>query len=308
MNSIIIHAAPLQGVTDCVWRNAHARIFGGIDYYHAPFMRVEHGECRPRDLRDIAPQNNTAPLVPQILGCKPEEALIMARTIQELGYRHIEINLGCPHPPVALKHKGSGLLAYPSELEQMCKCLGALSGITFSVKMRLGWDNDQQWKDALCAIAPLRPLHIVVHPRIGRQQYKGELLMTQWEHLLAESPYPVIYNGGITSRIQIDELIARYPSIKGVMIGRGLVSAPSILSKRNCVPSDYIVFHKELLDGYSERLSGGEHQLLTHMKTLWTYFLQDADRRLLKPIIKSRNLTQYSEACQHLFMRHFSQA
>ena len=43
-NLLPIHFAPLQGYTDAVYRLAHARIFGGIDTYYSPFVRVEHGE------------------------------------------------------------------------------------------------------------------------------------------------------------------------------------------------------------------------------------------------------------------------
>ena len=52
-NLLPIHFAPLQGYTDAAYRQAHACIFGGIDTYYSPFVRVEHGEIRRKDIRDI---------------------------------------------------------------------------------------------------------------------------------------------------------------------------------------------------------------------------------------------------------------
>ena len=65
---ITVLAAPLQGVTDNVWRMAQHEVFGGVDAYYAPFMRVEHGEVRRKDLRDVDPERNVGTtLIPQIL-------------------------------------------------------------------------------------------------------------------------------------------------------------------------------------------------------------------------------------------------
>ena len=68
-NLLPIHFAPLQGYTDAVYRLAHARIFGGIDTYYSPFVRVEHGEIRRKDARDISSKNNREGihLIPQLI-------------------------------------------------------------------------------------------------------------------------------------------------------------------------------------------------------------------------------------------------
>lgn len=67
-NILPIHFAPLQGYTDAVYRRAHARIFGGIETYYSPFVRMEHGEIRRKDARDIEPDNNPGlHLIPQLI-------------------------------------------------------------------------------------------------------------------------------------------------------------------------------------------------------------------------------------------------
>ena len=81
-----LFAAPLQGFTDCVWREVHAETFGGIDAYFAPFMRVEHGEPQRRDLVDIDPSRCTHhTVVPQILAFRPDDAVLMTERLKALG-------------------------------------------------------------------------------------------------------------------------------------------------------------------------------------------------------------------------------
>ena len=120
MTTIAIHQAPLQGFTDHIWRNAFNATFGGIECFYSSFLRIEHGDFRRKDIRDILPDNNSGMrFVPQILACPPEEALAMADKIAEMGYNRIDINLGCPFPPITRKNRGAGMLAHPDSVQRL---------------------------------------------------------------------------------------------------------------------------------------------------------------------------------------------
>ncbi len=295
-NRIPVLAAPLQGVTDNVWRMAQHEVFGGVDAYYAPFMRVEHGEVRRKDLRDVDPERNAGTtLIPQILACQPDHALMMVDALKQMGYRRIDINLGCPFPPIALHRKGSGMLAYPDLAENLFKALAGVDGVEYSVKMRLGWDRNDQWRDILPLMEALKPVNIAVHPRIGKQQYKGDLDIEQFEGLLAASPWPVVYNGSLRTVEDIEEVINRYPTIAAVMVGSGLAANPGMLAP-DASPDDYRRFHEMLVDGYTEQLNGGEAQLVRHLQDIWQTFLPGTGHKLFKAIRKSRTLEQYETA------------
>ena len=295
-NRIPVLAAPLQGVTDNVWRMAQHEVFGGVDAYYAPFMRVEHGEVRRKDLRDVDPERNAGTtLIPQILACQPDHALMMVDALKQMGYRRIDINLGCPFPPIALHRKGSGMLAYPDLAENLFKALAGVDGVEYSVKMRLGWDRNDQWRDILPLMEALKPVNIAVHPRIGKQQYKGDLDIEQFEALLAASPWPVVYNGSLRTVEDIEEVINRYPTIAAVMVGSGLAANPGMLAP-DASPDDYRRFHDMLVDGYTEQLNGGEAQLVRHLQDIWQTFLPGTGHKLFKAIRKSRTLEQYETA------------
>ena len=295
-NRIPVLAAPLQGVTDNVWRMAQHEVFGGVDAYYAPFMRVEHGEVRRKDLRDVDPERNAGTtLIPQILACQPDHALMMVDALKQMGYRRIDINLGCPFPPIALHRKGSGMLAYPDLAENLFKALAGVDGVEYSVKMRLGWDRNDQWRDILPLMEAVKPVNIAVHPRIGKQQYKGDLDIEQFEALLAASPWPVVYNGSLRTVEDIEEVINRYPTIAAVMVGSGLAANPGMLAP-DASPDDYRRFHDMLVDGYTEQLNGGEAQLVRHLQDIWQTFLPGTGHKLFKAIRKSRTLEQYETA------------
>ena len=293
---ITVLAAPLQGVTDNVWRMAQHEVFGGVDAYYAPFMRVEHGEVRRKDLRDVDPERNVGTtLIPQILACQPNHALMMVDALKQKGYHRIDINLGCPFPPIALHRKGSGMLAYPDLVEAMFQSLATVQDVEYSVKMRLGWDRNDQWRDILPLMDIIKPESITVHPRTGKQQYKGELDIEQFEAMLAASSWPVVYNGSLHTVEDIHQTVERYPALEAVMVGSGLAADPGMLAP-DAAADDYGRFHDLLVDGYTEVLNGGEAQLVRHLQDIWQTFLPDTDHKLQKAIRKSHTIDQYQNA------------
>ena len=293
---IPVLAAPLQGVTDNVWRMAQHDVFGGVEAYYAPFMRVEHGEVRRKDLRDVDPERNTGiTLIPQILACQPDHALMMVEALKHMGYIRIDINLGCPFPPIALHRKGAGMLAHPELVETMFKALATVGDVEYSVKMRIGWDQNDQWRDILPLMDIIKPVSIAIHPRTGKQQYKGELDIEQFEALLAASPWPVVYNGNLRTVEDIQEIIQRYPTLAAVMVGSGLAANPGMFVP-DAMPDDYRRFHDLLVEGYTQQLNGGEAQLVRHLQDIWQTFLPGTSHKLFKAIRKSRTLEQYEAA------------
>ena len=302
IDDIKILCAPVQGFTDSHWRNAHHEIFGGPDGYYGTFMRVEHGDIRKRDLAEASPENNTVPVfTPQILACQPKDALRMVTALKEMGHHTIDINLGCPFPPIALHHKGSGLLQYPDEVEKLFTALSEVEGVRYSIKMRLGWDEPQQWRDIMPLFDIIRPIQVTMHPRTGRQQYKGILNLDEFGALLASCPYPVVYNGELKTLEDITRYKQIFPSVAGLMIGRGLIENPAMLCPEKGTPDNYCELHNRLRDAYSEQLNGGEHQLLMKMKSLWEMYLPNAPHKSLKAIKKASSMAKYNIAVNELF-------
>ena len=298
----VILSAPIQGWTDHVWRTAHAQVFGGVDAYYAPFMRVEHGTIRRRDLRDIQPENNPdIHVVPQVLACKASDMEQMLQAVADMGYDEVDINLGCPHPPVARKGYGAGMLARPDDLLQLTEVLSHYPTVRFSLKLRLGWDDASQWRNVLPMLADAHIDHVVMHYRLGVQQYKGEAMLECIDETLEAIGCPVILNGDIDSPEQIKALLTRHPHSAGVMVGRTLVANPALLCPECATMAHYSDFHDRLYEQYRQELTGGDHQILNKMQSLWERMLPDAAPRARKAIRKATSLARYEQAVAQLF-------
>lgn len=300
-----LHFAPLQGYTEAPYRDAHASVFGGIDTYYTPFVRIERGEFRRKDTRDIEPENNhVAHLVPQLIASDVEKAKTILALFIEKGYREVSINLGCPFPILAKRHNGSGMLPYPEEVKALLAIVEQHPEIRFSVKMRLGWENSEE----CLALAPLLnelPLeHIALHARLGKQQYKGEVGLDAFAAFADICQKPLIYNGDLLTVEDIQRIEKRFPQLAGIMIGRGLLANPALAMEYKTGVSlspeelreKLRTLHAAVYARYEEQLQGGDEQLLHKIKPFWDYLEPALDRKVWKAIHKSGSLNKYQAA------------
>ena len=309
MKPYVIHFAPLQGYTDSVYREAHAQVFGGVETYYTPFVRLEENGFRNKELRDLTPETNTfASLVPQMIAASPQEFRRIAGLFRESGYLRADINLGCPFPMQARQHRGAGILPYPDEVKALLETIFEFPEIQFSVKLRLGWNSPDEAQALLPFLNKLPLVHLSLHPRIGTQQYKGETNRDAFSRFYDSCTLPLLYNGDIRTLSDIRSLTGHFPRLKGIMLGRGLLSFPWLAMEHVSGTSltagekkeKLSAFHALLVAGYSSRLEGGEHQVLDKMKAIWDYLLPDAEKRLRKKVLKSSCLADYLEAVRNL--------
>nr|WP_129732940.1 tRNA-dihydrouridine synthase family protein [Parabacteroides goldsteinii] len=304
-----IHFAPLQGYTDAVYREAHSRIFGGVENYYTPFVRLEKEGFRNKELRDIAPEHNQdVSVIPQLIAATPDEFRRIAAFFREKGYRQADINMGCPFPMQARLHRGAGILPYKEEAVALLGTIREFPEMSFSLKLRLGWEQPDESLALLPFINSLPLAHVTLHPRIGLQQYKGSVDMDGFSRFYEACTLPLFYNGDLGSPEDIHSITDRFPALKGVMLGRGLLSYPWLAAEyangttlsATEKQTRLVDFHRLLAEQYSLHLEGGDHQILAKLKTLWDYLLPDAEKRLRKKVIKSSNLTVYYSAVKEL--------
>ena len=306
--NIPIHFAPLQGYTDDVYRRIHHELMGGIHTYYTPFLRMEGGGVRSKDMRDIRPEfNEGVPVVPQIIVKSMKEFEFLTKIVEEKGYDRVDINMGCPFPLQAKHGRGSGLLAHVDIVEEIAKAIASKFELKFSVKMRLGWENADEWRPVLDILNEIPLEQITLHPRIGTQQYKGTVNMEAFDEFYALCKHPIIYNGDVTSIKDIQNLEEKYPKLAGVMIGRGLLTRPSLASeyvtgvelsweKRRPVLLD---FHDRLKAHY-ETTANSEAQVHSRLRLFWEYMEEELGKKVYKKIMKAGNLKNYLNAVREI--------
>lgn len=304
--------APMQGLTDAIFRGVYFSHFSGIDEAMAPFVSTM-GERRlnPARLKDLLPRNNPGeiPLTPQILGNVADDFLFLADKLVALGYDTVNWNMGCPHSKVAKKQRGSGLLPWPDLIDAFLQAVCPKMPCALSIKLRLG-RHDKDEIHRLLPIFDRYPLkELILHPRTGVQMYTGEADPDAFARVLGRSNHRLVYNGDIVSQSVFDALTERFPHVRRFMIGRGVLANPFLpaeIKKERRDRSDDLdlirAFHDDLFGAYLQRWYGPVH-VTGRMKGFWTYLSISfpEEKKEVKKILKAKNNDQYQRAVSRFF-------
>lgn len=291
--------APLEGITDSIYRQLHHQFYPGIDRYYTPFLSpTVHRSLTSKEQREIPPADTLAySLVPQLLTKNPEDFIWMAQQCAERGYTEVNLNLGCPSGTVTAKGKGSGLLRDPDALDQFLNDIYASAPIDISIKTRIGYSDPDEFP-ALLEIFNRYPVkELIVHPRIRSAFYDGTVNMDMFRYVLENSRAPLCYNGDI----RLSEQVKALPPVNAVMIGRGLIANPGMLSCNNDIHT-LEAFHDALLDAYIDVFSGSRNAMF-RLKEHWHYILSrfDGTEKLGKQLRKTTDLADYKRITHQIF-------
>ena len=276
-----LYFAPMEGVTTHTFRDVHHRFFPGMDRYYSPFLVANQTHVfRKREIQGILPQNNEGILlIPQILGKNAQECLVGMRTLVSYGYREINFNLGCPMAQVVNRGRGAGFLAKPDQLDAFFEELfdgmekdEALADVRLSVKTRIGYSDPQEAANLLGIYNRYPISELIVHPRLRTDLYNNSPDLEVFTLFYEESKHPLCYNGDIFSAQAYQEIVRRFPDLKAVMLGRGLVMDPSLANQiRGGAGTDGRLLEKYLLtlrEGYLTYMQS-DQQVVPHIKELW---------------------------------------
>lgn len=306
---MVYYFAPLEGITNYLYRGIYHASFTPADRYFTPFIAPNMNEgLNTKELRDVQPeQNEGMALIPQLLTNRADYFASAARKLQQLGYTEVNLNLGCPSGTVVAKGKGSGLLADREGLERLLDGIfEALPELHISVKTRLGRDGPEDFP-ALVELYNRYPIsELIIHPRVRADFYRGSVRLEWFEEGLSRAKMPVCYNGDLFTVEDVARFHERYPTVERVMLGRGLIANPGLLGelhgKAPVSKAQFRQFHDRLLEGYRGSLFG-EKPVLHKMKELWSYWrgsFADCEKPL-KRIRKAQRLTEYESAAAALF-------
>ena len=302
-----IYFAPLEGITGYLFRNAYNGIYGHIDKFFAPFVSPsEKCPLTPRERKDVTPENNEGMnLIPQILTCRSEHFIEGAKELHAMGYTEINLNLGCPSGTVCAKGKGAGFLPETIELQRFLDDIYSYSesdGMKISIKTRLGYYNPDEFYDLMDIFNNYPVSELIVHPRIRSDFYKGEPRREYYAYALEHSKNPLVYNGNIFNVNDYEYLSSCFGSKPDtVMLGRGLISDPSLADKLKefTTATDFAKFrklHDTVYHGYQEVISP-DINVLYKMRELWSYWqlIFDGSERDIKRLMKAKKYSEYEE-------------
>lgn len=249
-----LYLAPLEGITTYVYRNALEKHYGGVDKYFTPFLTASH--LKGREKRDVHPDNNKGmKVVPQILTNDAELFVTISKQLAELGYREVNLNLGCPSGTVVSKGRGAGFLDRTKELDSFLYYIydklsgdGETAAMEISVKTRIGVEFESEWDDILDIYKKYPISELIIHPRLRNDFYDGEVRLEAYkkakvlfETLSKEASFgtKLCYNGDIVDTESFERISSYIEnSVDGekaggenttpYMIGRGVIANPEL--------------------------------------------------------------------------------
>ncbi len=306
------YLAPMEGITTYVYRNAYHKYFSPMEKYFTPYL-VPHTKKNftTRELKEIGPEHNAGLfVVPQILSKDADESLKTIGKLAALGYREVNLNLGCPSKTVVSKNRGAGFLAKPEELNRFLDAVISGSdamGMGISVKTRIGLEDADEFPRLLQIYDQYPLTELIIHPRTQQMFYDGRPDLEAFALAYEESRLPLCYNGDIFTPADAAEIQEKFPNISAIMMGRGVIANPGLAGeiRGEIKGMDYQTlraFHDEIYHTYQADRSGRK-PVLFKMKELWSYMshLFPGCEKQVKKIKKAEDFESYEAAVDALF-------
>ncbi len=294
--------APMEGLTDSIYRRLHHKYFGGVDRYFMPFLSpTVHRALTPREARETPVANSVDFVaVPQLLTKVPEDFLWMAQQCKDFGYDEVNLNLGCPSGTVTAKGKGSGMLRDLKSLDEFLDSIFYKAPLPISVKTRIGFSSTDDLP-ALVEIFNKYPIkELTVHPRIRDAFYKGPVDLEAFRYCAEHCKTPLCYNGDIHSLEDAKRIETEF-GVHAVMIGRGLIADPGMLTPGGSNKQTLLDFCDELMEEYTA-VFGSTRNAMFRMKENWGMIASrfEGSEKLTKRLRKTTDPTEFRSVTREL--------
>ena len=296
--------APMEGLTDSIYRRVHHKYFSGVDAYYMPFISPTVHRCLTnREAREV-PFADTVPFraVPQLMTKVAEDLLWAAQECKNRGYDEVNLNVGCPSGTVVAKKKGSGMLEDPENLDAFLDAIFASAPLPVSVKTRLGLIDPREFPRILEIYNQYPIKELTIHPRIRADFYKSPVKMEAFRYALEHSKNPLCYNGDLISLKKVAAFEKEFPMIESVMIGRGLVADPGMLTPGGTDITALEAFYDELFAVYTD-VFGGTRNAMFRLKENWRHLLCkfEGSEKLGKRLKKTTDAAEYKAITHEIF-------
>ncbi len=309
------YLAPMDNITDYIYRQIVWRHFPYWDKMYAPFIQPnEKPTIVPKENRDICPENNLdLPVVPQILTCDPEGFIRVGKILEDYGYREINLNLGCPAKAIVSKGKGSAMLADTHKLNQFLQHIFNHEWkAKITIKTRLGLTDNSDFDEVLDVFSKY-PIHeLIIHPRFRTDYYGGSPRLNEYGKVFnhfygsSKSKFYICYNGNIFSKNDALNIVRDYPLTDNIMCGRGAIANPALIRElKGGLPmkeDEFKAFHDDVYHSY-QCINLSERHFLHKMMEMWTYWISNVNcnEEVFKKLRFASDITNYNACLNELY-------
>ena len=305
--------APMQGLTN---RGLRGFFIEKVrpDVVFTEYVRAQAGARKviSNSYRlEPASEQGGVPLVVQLIGADTAALVAAARTVQELGAVHLNINLGCPYGRMTGNSAGGALLQDPTGLPGMLESLRRVISGSFSVKVRAGFDDPCQLFSLLDIFAGCGVDFLIVHPRTVRQRYSGCADHRITAQAVRQTALPVIANGDVFT-VEDGRRVLEQTGAAGLMLGRGAIADPflferlrgryravSSAAERRVEVHGYL---RDLIACYGE-IFCGEQQLLSKIKEVLAQLRDPELLAVVRELQRCKKMSRFVEILDDLSLQ-----
>lgn len=296
--------APMEGLTDSIYRRLHFKHFAGVDRYYMPFLSpTVHRTLTPKEDRELPMADSVEfTAIPQLLTKVPADFLWAAEQCRDRGYGEVNLNIGCPSGTVVSKSKGAGMLREPDQLDRFLDAVFSTAPLPVSVKTRVGISDESEFPRLMEIFNQYPISELIVHPRTRKDFYNSPIREQAFEYAVQTSKNPLCYNGDLCSLQDIRAMEARYPQLTSLMIGRGLIGDPGMLIPGGSNPEKLEAFHNDLLEEYTAAF-GSARNAMFRLKENWHYLACrfDGGEKLFKRLRKTTDIGEFRSITAEIF-------
>ncbi|MBM0740282.1 tRNA-dihydrouridine synthase family protein [Phormidium sp. CLA17] len=277
--------APMQDVTDLFFMNVIAS-YGSPDYFFTEYFRVHPTSTLDKKiLRSITENTTDRPVFAQMIGESIPDLVRIAQTLSHYPIAGIDLNMGCPAPRIYRKNVGGGLLRDPEKVNRIFGELREAVDGRLSVKMRIGFDNTDNFDRILDLINRYHIDLLSLHGRTVKEMYRGAVHYDLIAHAVQRVNCPVLANGNVTSA-QSAAAVLTQTKAAGIMVGRAAIRNPWIFKQIRQILKGEPVSIVTLAEvhGYIEQLrqtttalTVPERSRVSYLKMYLNYIAQSVD-------------------------------
>ena len=305
--------APMQDVTN-LWFMKIIAHYGSPDYFFTEYFRVRDNSRLNRKILAAITENDTErPVFAQMIGESIPDLIRTARELCHYNIAGIDLNLGCPAPRVYRKNVGGGLLREPEKVDRILGELrSAVSDRPLTVKMRVGFDNTDNFYSILDTINRHSIDLLSLHGRTVKDMYHGEVKYDLIAQAVRQVNCPVLANGNINSAATALKVLSQ-TGAAGVMVGRWAIANPWIFNQiRQALLSEPItpiplVEVRNYIDSLRqtpEAVNTPVRARAGHLKMYLNYIalLVDAEGHFLRLMRKTQTETELLNLCDRFLL------
>ncbi len=290
--------APLEGITDALFRTIILELYPEWDYVYTDFFRVPpEGKISSSRLIDhlgekiFNNQELRAKSPFQILASPTSQSALCARQLDELELPWIDLNVGCPSRKVNAHHGGAWLMGHPNELKSIITAIRSNFSGKFSVKIRSGYQDSSTFDEIIKIVEGEGADLLTIHPRTKVMMYQG---YSDWNFIRRakeQLSIPVIGNGDIHTNDDINEMLST-TNCDGIMIGRGAVGNPALAALYKDNKTEMTI--KKYLESFIDEIKAahGDDVALKRLKSI-THYLFSGEHKT--ELLRSRSLSEFQD-------------